>query len=225
MAMSKQVPGISYRFKDASLLKVALTHRSLGSANNERLEFLGDAILNFVVAGRLFELKPEASEGDLSRLRSRVVRGETLAKLAAGLKLGDHLLLGEGELKSGGYRRRSILGDALEAVLGAIYIDGGFDACALVIRDICDPVIAELPDAELLKDPKTRLQEWMQARSRPLPEYQLVAEEGPEHAKKFTIRVRLADNEEVANATGDSRRKAEQAAATGMLKLLTESAK
>jgi ribonuclease-3 len=225
MAISNQVPGISYRFKDASLLKVALTHRSLGSTNNERLEFLGDSILNFVVAARLFELKPEASEGDLSRLRSRVVRGETLAKLAAGLRLGDHLLLGEGELKSGGYRRRSILGDALEAVLGAIYIDGGFDACALVIRDICDPFIAELPDAELLKDPKTRLQEWMQARSRPLPDYRLIAEEGAEHAKKFTVQVCLADTEEGAEATGDSRRRAEQAAASGMLELLAESAK
>lgn len=219
--MTHQVPGIDYRFKDESLLEVALTHRSRGTTNNERLEFLGDAILNFVVADRLFKLKPGASEGDLSRLRSRVVRGDTLANLAAGLKLGDQLLLGEGELKSGGYRRHSILADALEAVLGAIYVDGGFSACAEVIREICDPVIASLPEAELLKDPKTRLQEWVQARSRPLPEYRLIAEVGAEHAKKFTVHCILPDSSDVAEAIGDSRRKAEQAAAAEMLDQLT----
>jgi ribonuclease-3 len=149
--MKNQVPGISYLFKDAALLEAALTHRSHSKSNNERLEFLGDAILNFVVASRLYELMPEYSEGDLSRLRSRVVRGETLAKIAAGLGLGDHLLLGEGELKSGGYLRHSILADALEAVFGAIYLDGGFEACASVIKEVCTEVINNLPDPEQLK--------------------------------------------------------------------------
>ncbi len=215
--MRTQIPGVNYRFNDGSLLEAALTHRSRGSANNERLEFLGDSILSFVVSSQLYDINPQSSEGDLSRLRSRVVRGETLAALAAGIKLGEHLLLGEGELKSGGYLRHSILEDALEAVFGAIYLDGGFEACATVIRDICAPVINELPSAEELKDPKTRLQEMMQAKGRPLPEYELMAEQGAEHAKQFTVRVRLADTEQMMDAKGNSRRKAEQSAAARVL--------
>lgn len=219
----RQIPGISYRFNDPDLMQDALTHRSRGRCNNERLEFLGDSILNFVVASRLYELRPEDTEGDLSRLRSRVVRGDTLADLARKINLGDHVLLGEGELKSGGFVRRSILADALEAIFGAIYLDGGFEACARVIREICDPVITNLPDAEQLKDPKTRLQEWMQARSRPLPEYTLVREEGAEHAKQFTVAVQVVDSGQRAEASGSSRRKAEQAAAGQMLRQLEES--
>jgi ribonuclease-3 len=215
--MKNQVPGISYLFKDAALLEAALTHRSHSKSNNERLEFLGDSILNFVVASRLYELMPEYSEGDLSRLRSRVVRGETLAKIAADLRLGDHLLLGEGELKSGGYLRHSILADALEALFGAIYLDGGFEACASVIKEVCTGVINELPDPEQLKDPKTKLQEWMQARGRPLPDYELVAEQGAEHAKHFRVRVRLPDSGDEVEAGGGSRRKAEQSAAAKMI--------
>ncbi len=223
--MSDHIPGIEYRFENAALLEAALTHRSRSSSNNERLEFLGDSILNFVVASRLYELMPDCSEGDLSRLRSRVVRGETLAELASDLKLGDHLLLGEGELKSGGYLRHSILADALEAVFGAIYLDGGFEACEAVIQTICEPIISSLPDAEDLKDPKTRLQEMMQARAKPLPEYDLVLEEGAEHAKKFTIRLRLADSGMAVEATGSSRRKAEQSAAAKMLSQLNDHSK
>lgn len=222
MSGSRQIPGISYRFDNPDLLKDALTHRSRGRCNNERLEFLGDSVLNFVVASRLYELRPEDTEGDLSRLRSRVVRGDTLAELASRLKLGEHVLLGESELKSGGHLRRSILANALEAVFGAIYLDGGFDACAAVIREICDPVILELPDAEQLKDPKTRLQENMQARGRPLPEYVLVREEGAEHDKKFTVRVTLTDSRDSVESDGRSRRKAEQAAAELMLGKLNE---
>ncbi len=215
------IPGIPYRFRDHALLQEALTHRSRGDLNYERLEFLGDSILNFVVAGRLFELRPDDSEGELSRLRSRVVRGDTLARLAAGLNLGDQLILGEGELKSGGFRRESILADALEAIFGAIYLDGGFEACEAVIRHVCDPVIRDLPDAEALKDPKTRLQEWLQARSRPLPHYSLLREEGAEHAKRFFVRCRLTDSGREVQAEGGSRRKAEQKAAAGMLDALT----
>jgi ribonuclease-3 len=225
MAMINQIPGIPYRFRNPDLLRDALTHRSRGRCNNERLEFLGDSILSFVVASRLYELNPNSNEGDLSRLRSRVVRGETLAELAANLNLGDYLLLGSGELKSGGYLRDSILADALEAVFGAIYKDGGFGACEAVIQAVCEPVIASLPDAGELKDPKTRLQELMQARAQPLPEYELVGEEGAEHAKKFTIRVRVADAGMEVEATGSSRRKAEQSAAAKMLRQLDEHSK
>ncbi len=214
---SDQLPGIPYRFSDPSLLGEALTHRSHSGSNNERLEFLGDAILNFVIADRLFRLRPGDNEGSLSRLRSRVVRGETLARVAKRLKLGDHLRMGEGELKSGGYLRDSILADSLEAVLGAIYLDGGFESAAGVIRAVFDPVVKDLPDAETLKDPKTRLQEWLQARGRPLPVYELVGEEGAEHAKRFHVSCRLEDSDMAATAIGTSRRKAEQAAADELL--------
>lgn len=222
MDKKSQIPGFSYRFQDPGLLRAALTHRSRGSSNNERLEFLGDSILNFVIASRVYQLRPDSNEGDLSRLRSRVVRGETLARLASQLRLGDHLIMGEGELKSGGFRRSSILADALEAVLGAIYLDGGFQACADVIDEIFGQVIDSLPAAESLKDPKTRLQECMQARSRPLPEYQLIKEEGAEHAKQFSVRVRLPDTGLQAESTGSSLRKAEQAAAKKILLELPE---
>lgn len=216
-----RVPGIAYRFENPELLRAALTHRSTSGRNYERLEFLGDSILNFVVASRLYHMRPDATEGDLSRLRSRVVRGDTLARLASGLRLGDHLIMGEGELRSGGFLRSSILADALEALFGAIYVDGGFEAAEAVIRDVCEEVIEGLPDAEELKDPKTRLQEWLQARARPLPEYELQREEGAEHAKRFVIRARLPDSEDVAEAAGSSRRKAEQAAAALLLGQLT----
>ncbi len=212
-----QLPGVDHVFADPELLRAALTHRSHSNTNNERLEFLGDAVLNFVIAAELFHQRPEDNEGSLSRLRSRVVRGETLARVARRLKLGDHLRMGEGELKSGGYLRDSVLADALEAVLGAIYLDAGFDAAAQVIRETFEPVVDRLPDAESLKDPKTRLQEWLQARSRPLPVYELVREEGAEHAKRFHVICRLEDTGFEAEASGSSRRKAEQAAAGAVL--------
>ncbi len=216
------IPGISYQFERPELLAEALTHRSRGSHNYERLEFLGDSILNFVVASRLYEVRPEDPEGHLSRLRSRVVRGETLARVARELKLNEYLLMGEGELKSGGYLRDSVLGDALEAILGAIYLDGGFDACEKVIREVFDPVIDELPDAETLKDSKTRLQEWLQARGRPLPVYELISESGADHAKEFLVRCQLPDTGEQEQARGNSRRKAEQEAAGRVLTELGE---
>jgi len=216
------IPGVPYTFGDPALLQEALTHRSRGRLNYERLEFLGDSVLNFVVASRLFELRPRASEGELSRLRSRVVRGDTLASLAVSLKLGDYLIMGEGELKSGGFKRQSILADALEALFGAIYLDGGFEACRGVIRHICDPVMEALPDAETLKDPKTRLQEWLQGRGRPLPEYTLLREEGAEHAKRFVVSCSLPDSGREVEAQGSSRRKAEQSAARRILRELDE---
>jgi len=217
----REIPGIPYRFNDPELLELALSHRSVGRINNERLEFLGDSILNFVVSVRLFHLKDENNEGALSRLRARVVRGDTLAKLAAELNLGDHIRLGEGEMKSGGFKRKSILADTLEAIFGAIYLDGGFESCEQVVQHVCDPYIKELPDADELKDPKTRLQEWLQGRAYSLPEYKLVSETGPSHKKKFLIQ--CASDEAGINVTGSgaSRQKAEQDAASTALKFIS----
>ncbi len=220
--MINALPGVDYHFNNADLLQQALTHRSVGRSNYERLEFLGDSILNMVVSTRLFELFPLAPEGDLSRMRARIVRGKTLSEIAVQLDLGRHLNLGEGEMKSGGFRRSSILADAVESILGAIYLDGGYDACRKVIEDLCDPLINDLPPAEELKDAKTRLQEWLQARARPLPAYTLLREEGADHAKRFHVQCGLGDGEARTVATGGSRRKAEQMAADELLKLLTD---
>lgn len=211
------VPGIAYRFDNTGLLHQALTHRSLGRCNYERLEFLGDSILNMVVSTRLFELYPQASEGDLSRMRARIVRGRTLSEIALGINLGQQVKLGSGEMKAGGFRRSSILADVLEALLGAIYLDGGYQACRDVIIALCDPLIRNLPPAEDLKDAKTRLQEWLQARGRPLPVYELEREEGADHAKNFHVRCFLADEHFAVIAAGNSRRKAEQTAAGDLL--------
>jgi ribonuclease-3 len=214
--------GISYRFGDPQLLRAALTHRSAGAGNNERLEFLGDSVLNMIIAMRLYELHPEAQEGDLSRMRARLVRGTTLSGVASSIGLGEEIRLGEGELKSGGFRRASILADTFEALLGAIFIDGGYEACRTVVLDLFDPLIAALPPPEELKDSKTRLQEWLQARGRPLPQYTLERESGADHAKQFLISCRLPDDGTQAEMTGRSRRKAEQAAAGRVLELLLE---
>jgi ribonuclease-3 len=218
----REIPGIPYRFKDPELLALALSHRSTGSLNNERLEFLGDSILNFVVSATLFDLKPGGSEGDLTRLRARVVRGDTLAQLAAGLKLGDHIKLGEGELKSGGYKRDSILANTLEALFGAIYLDGGFESGAKVVQHVCNPFIAMLPDAEELKDPKTRLQEWLQGKGFALPEYNVLTDEGPPHRKRFMVECISLDAGFRVTGKSSSRRKAEQIAARAALDLVAK---
>jgi ribonuclease-3 len=220
--LRESADGIDYRFKDPRLLREALTHRSMGAGHNERLEFLGDSVLNLVVAMRLYERNPDVREGDLSRMRARLVRGSTLGEVAASIGLGQQIKLGEGELKSGGFRRASILADAFEALLGAIFIDGGYDACRTVVLELFDPLIESLPAADELKDPKTRLQEWLQARGRALPRYALVSEEGADHAKVFRIACRLADGGTVVEESGRSRRKAEQAAAARMLEILAE---
>lgn len=218
--MIDHIPGVEYRFSDPGLLEKALTHRSAGEGNYERLEFLGDSVLDLVIAHRLLELHPHAPEGDLSRMRARLVRADSLRDVAARLELGNHVRLGSGERKSGGKRRASILGDSLEALLGAIYLDGGYQACMQVILEIFEPSISALPEAEKLKDPKTRLQEFLQGRGRPLPEYHLVDERGADHAKEFTVRCTLQDSDEATQASGSSRRKAEQAAAGEMLSRL-----
>lgn len=211
---------LGYRFGDADLLERALSHRSIGGRNNERLEFLGDALVNFVIASVLYASKPAAEEGALSRLRASLVREESLARLARELDLGEVMRLGESELKSGGFRRDSILADAFEAVLGAIYLDGGFDAAQATALYLFAALLADLPDAEALKDPKTRLQEWLQARARPLPRYAVLAEEGPAHARRFSVCCSLDDAEARTVAEAGSRRVAEQQAAAGMLQML-----
>lgn len=214
---------LSYRFRDPALLDQALTHRSASSRNNERLEFLGDALVNFVIADALYRQRRDAEEGALSRLRASLVREETLAQLATRLELSEVLTLGESELKSGGYRRHSILADAFEAVLGAIYLDSSFDAAAQVCQQLFAELLEQLPDADSLKDSKTRLQEWLQARQRPLPRYEVLSEEGPPHQRLFQVRACLADGELQSHASGRSRRGAEQDAARALLEALEKS--
>lgn len=211
---------LGYRFGDPRLLALALTHRSAGSANNERLEFLGDGLINFVAADALYRAHPAAGEGDLSRLRASLVCEESLARLAEHLGLGDVLTFGGGTLKSGGFRRAPILADALEALLGAIYVDGGFDAGRAACEGLLAPVIAQLPDPAALKDPKTRLQEFLQGLGRPLPVYELLHAEGPEHRPSFTVACRLPDHGDMTEAQAGSRRTAEQLAAEQMLQRL-----
>lgn len=221
--MSTEIHGLPYQFSRPELLGEALTHRSAGRPNNERLEFLGDAILNCVIAEALYHQVPEADEGALSRLRALLVRGETLAQIAGELNLGEALALGSGELKSGGFRRRSILADALEAVIGAVYLDGGFEACRGLIRELFASRLESLPAAESLKDPKTRLQEYLQARQAPLPVYRLVAEQGEPHRRTFRVACEIPWLERPLEASGRSRRAAEQEAARLVLQELEES--
>jgi ribonuclease III len=207
-------------FANPALCRAALTHRSAGAEHNERLEFLGDSILNCSVARLLYDAHPEADEGALSRLRASLVSGESLAQIAAELNVGEYLHLGSGELKSGGFRRASILADALEAILGAIFVDAGFDAASAVVGRLVAPKMADLPSAEALKDPKTRLQELLQARGLALPNYTLTAVAGDPHAQSFTVTCEVLVFGAAAVGEGASRRRAEQLAAAKVLELL-----
>ncbi len=209
-----------YVFTQPALCYAAVTHRSAGADHNERLEFLGDSILNCSVARLLYDAHPEADEGALSRLRATLVSGETLATIAGDLGLGEHLRLGPGELKTGGFRRASILADALEAVLGAIFLDSGFDAAAAAVAHIVGPRLAELPAADTLKDPKTRLQEALQAHGLALPLYTLTAVAGDPHVQSFTVTCEVPVLGISAVGEGGSRRRAEQLAAAKLLELL-----
>jgi ribonuclease III len=208
---------LGYEPRDAALFAAALTHRSAPGPNNERLEFLGDAVLNLVVAELLYRSFPRAAEGDLSRLRARVVSREPLAEVAAHLRLGEVLQLGTGELKSGGFRRQSILADALEAVCGALFLDGGLPAAAQAITRLLGPRIAALPEPSTLKDAKTRLQEYLQARSLTLPHYEVELVEGEPHAQTFRVSCEVAALRLRVLGGGSSRRRAEQEAAARML--------
>jgi len=211
---------LGYRFEDPALFETAVTHRSAGSQNNERLEFLGDAILGHVVAEWLYDAFPSASEGQLSRLRATLVKRDTLADIARGLSLGDYLRLGSGELKSGGFRRDSILADALEAILGGILIDGGFDTCRACIRRLFSARFDVLSPVDELKDPKTRLQEYLQSRKLDLPAYEMKEVSGKAHHQRFVVECRIDALGALASGDGGSRRKAEQAAAATMLEQL-----
>ncbi len=204
---------LGHSFRAPELLRQALTHRSFGTPHNERLEFLGDGVLNCVVASLLFERFPRLSEGHLSRLRASLVNQDTLSRLAGELALGDHLQLGEGELKSGGFRRPSILADALEAIFGAVYLDAGFDAAAALIGRIYQPLLDRLDPKALGKDPKTLLQEYLQGRRLPLPAYAVVSVSGEAHEQHFTVECVLAELDIRTEGTGPSRRAAEQEAA------------
>lgn len=212
---------LGYRFADESLLDLALTHRSAGRPNNERLEFLGDALVNMVVAEMLFDARARADEGELSRLRAQLVSEPALAERARELQLGDALHLGPGELKSGGFRRDSILADAFEALVAAIFRDGGFDACRTWLHAIFAAPLAAAGTPQ--KDPKTRLQEWLQGRGLPLPQYELVAETGEEHARRFDVECVLEQPRSARfTGSGGSRRAAEQVAAEAALVALAD---
>ena len=204
---------LGYTFARSDLLTQALTHRSHGAVNNERLEFLGDSVLNCSVAHALYDTFPDLPEGSLSRLRANLVRQETLAEIAAALKLGDSLRLGEGELKSGGFRRPSILADALESLFGAIFLEAGFDEAQRVVRGLFDPLVAKIDPRASGKDPKTQLQEILQSRRMPLPDYQLVDTQGEAHDQSFIVECVLSRPALSTRGVGKSRRAAEQEAA------------
>lgn len=204
---------IGYTFTNPSLLEQAVTHRSHNANHNERLEFLGDSVLNFVVASLLFKQFERIDEGDLSRLRANLVKQATLADIAQHLHLSDYLRLGEGELKSGGFRRPSILSDALEAVFGAVYLDGGFEEAAVVVSRQYEPILLTVDPKTLGKDPKTLLQEMLQGRRLDLPLYSVVATHGAAHSQEFDVECRIDKLNIVVQASGSSRRAAEQAAA------------
>jgi len=208
---------LDYQFRGESLLKQALTHRSAANLNNERLEFLGDAILGFVVADELYLTFPEADEGQLSRLRARLVKKETLAAIARGLDLGNYLNLGAGELRTGGQSRDSILADALEAIFAAAYVDSGYESARGIILHLYRKRIEALSPEAQEKDPKTRLQEHLQARKRPLPSYTIVEVTGEQHDQHFDVECRVAELNLASRGLGASRRKAEQVAASNLL--------
>lgn len=217
--LSKQ---IGHRFSDTALLEQALTHRSAGSPHNERLEFLGDAVLNFLIAEAFYRRFDHAREGELTRLRASLVKGPTLAALSRQLALGPELRLGSGELKSGGRERESILADAFEAILGAIYLDGGLNACREVVGRIFAERLAAVSPGQVDKDPKTRLQEWLQSRRMTLPAYAVLGTQGDGHQQLFTVECRVESLHAPIHGRGTSRRKAEQDAAEKMLAILAD---
>ena len=210
---------LDYSFSDVGLLQQALTHRSAPGRSNERLEFLGDAVLDIVVSEALFQSLPDAPEGDLSRLRASLVRDTSLAGIAVELGIGEHLILGSGERKTGGHRRQSILADALEALFGAVYLDSDFETAADLIHRVFGDKLEDLPHADELRDPKTRLQEWLQARGAAPPDYELVNVTGKAHQQCFEVRC-LVPDQEPATGEGRSRRDAEQQSARRMLEQL-----
>jgi ribonuclease-3 len=211
---------LDYRFLKPELLLQALTHRSVGAVNNERLEFLGDSILNFTAAAALYEVMADADEGTLSRYRALLVKGDTLAEIANELGLFDLLILGEGELKSGGHRRKSTLADSVEAIIGAVYLDSGMEPATRLVNKLLASRLANLPKPDELKDPKTRLQEYMQKEGLELPVYELIGTYGKAHEQQFEVSCLVAD-QQLTKGIGSSRRRAEQEAAAKMLNQLS----
>ncbi|MGL6262027.1 ribonuclease III [Vibrio sp. WXL103] len=212
---------LGYQFKDGELLNLALTHRSANGKHNERLEFLGDSILSFVIADDLYHRFPKVTEGDMSRMRATLVRGNTLAELGREFELGDYLKLGPGELKSGGFRRDSILADAVEAIMGAIYLDSDVETIRGIILDWYKSRLEAIEPGVSQKDPKTRLQEFLQGRRKPLPVYTVTNIKGEAHNQEFTVSCEVAGIGKPVVGKGTSRRKAEQAAAETALGQLT----
>lgn len=214
--MTNSEAPLGHCYSDAGLLKQALTHRSAGRPNNERLEFLGDALLNLLVAEFIYECFPKASEGEMTRLRAALVSGAALAQLAREFDLGEHVLLGPGELKSGGFRRDSILADTVEALIAAIYLDAGWEACRSHVRNIFAERITSAQNMGT-KDPKTSLQELLQANGLPLPEYELISTSGDDHSKTFEVSCAVESLAMRDSGSGTSRRAAEQSAAELLL--------
>ncbi len=211
---------LEYQFHDRELLELALTHRSVGGRNNERLEFLGDSIVNHVIAEALYHRFPDVREGDMSRMRASLVKGDTLAKIARELELGECLKLGSGERKSGGQRRSSILADAFEAVAGAVLLDSDFETCKTQLLRWFGDRLDGVNRSGGKKDPKTRLQEFLQGRGYPLPNYELAGVEGEDHDQHFEVSCSLSRPAMITQGSGSSRRKAEQAAAAAALEAL-----
>ena len=211
---------ISYKFSNKQLFIQALTHRSIGSNNNERLEYLGDAILGFIIAEILYKKFPDTSEGELTRLRASLVKGEKLAEIAKQIGLADQVKLGPGELKSGGWRRDSILANTVEALIGAIYLDSNIDACQRFILNIYEPHLDQIDPGNIKKDAKSRLQEHLQSRGQAVPVYETIKESGFAHNPEFTVSCKIDVLDDIVIASGQSKRKAEQAAAEKVLQLL-----
>lgn len=222
MPLAKIQAVLAYEFNERSLLETALTHRSAGDSNNERLEFLGDAILGAIIAQELYARFPGGDEGQLTRLRSSLVKKETLANLARELDLGSFLKLGEGELKTGGWRRASILENTLESIIGAVYLDSNFDRCQLFVLNIFKNLLASTSLDDIQKDPKTKLQEYLQSRKMPVPVYEVLSTTGKSHQQIFTVSCFCDELPAAVQAQGASRRKAEQAAAQQVLEMLHE---
>lgn len=220
IAQADLIKQLGYDFKNIDLVERALTHRSLGTNNYERLEFLGDSVLEFTISAYLFEQFPKLSEGELTRLRASLVRKESLAQLARQLKLGRCLKLGIGELKSGGHDRDSILADAMEALFGAIYIDGGIEVARRIVLTLYDAMLQSVDPQTIQKDPKTRLQEYLQKRALPIPAYEVTNVTGVAHAQHFQVSCRVEGLNEKVEGKGRTRRAAEQDAASKVLELL-----
>ncbi len=222
LALKRLSQKLGIDFKNLKFLGAALTHRSLGITHNERLEFLGDAILNFTIAESLFQRFPNAREGELTRMRAQLVRGETLAEIARTFDLGEYLQIGESEFKTGGHLRESILADTLEAIIAAIYLDAGLKECMRCILSWYEDRLAMVGPDTSVKDPKTRLQEYMQAKHLPLPEYEVLNMQGSAHNPLFEVQCKVAVLEKPYIGVANNRRKAEQLAAEAALKALNE---